>query len=71
MVWKKIGEYTWDKPNKKRPLSTINPEERISVEKFYDGWNVFISSTDKESSKDFKTKSQALSFAKSYMRKNP
>lgn len=73
-VWKRIGDMTWDLPDKSRPESTINPIKRVSIAPINGIWNVYTVSrekkTYKETSKDFKIKSQALAYAKQYMRKN-
>ena len=73
-IWIRVGEMMWDVPNKNRPHSQVNPDKRISIEKQGNMWNVLILIKENEkyteTSKDFKTKKEALKFARAYMVKN-
>ena len=59
--WKKIKGYTngWRKEDK-----------RLVVRPFYHYYSIELWKDGKSSSRTFKTKSQALKFAKEYMRKH-
>ena len=65
--WKAISNMVWDLPNRNRPENQI-PIKRVSIEKFGTDWEIMISSKNKEIRKDFKTKEQAVAYAKNYMK---
>ena len=65
--WKKVNSYTWKKKNDELQIGEIRTTDASKIESYV----VEIWRFDKDYKKSiFKTKSQALRFAKSYMRKN-
>lgn len=67
--WKKTqNKKDWIQYNKKNDMYWNS--DYVSIEPFKDNWTVSTILFEGDNEKSFKSKSQALKFAKSYMRKN-
>lgn len=63
--WKKINSYTWKKRNDELQIGEIRTDDPSKIKEYI----VEIWEFDKDYRKSiFKTKSQAIAYAKSYMR---